>query len=64
LYIWPGTNPRLPSDIIGLGNRIGNAVFRKQIRLQSESIPADICLGVVIAGVNVLIGIALIIAFI
>jgi hypothetical protein len=30
----------------------------------SESIPADISLGVVIAGVNVLIGIALIIAFI
>jgi len=39
-------------------------VLRKQIRLQSESIPADISLGVVIAGVNVLIGIALIIAFI
>ncbi len=30
----------------------------------SESIPADTSLGVVIAGVNVLIGIALIIAFI
>jgi len=62
LYFRPGTNPRLPSGVIGLGNRIGNAVFRKQIRPQSESIPADI--GVVIAGVNVLIGIALIIAFI
>ena len=48
--------------LFGLGNRIGNAVFRKQIRPQSESIPADI--GVVIAGMNVLIGIALIIAFI
>jgi len=64
LYFRPGTNPRLPSGVIGLGNRIGNAVLRKQIRLQSESIPADISLGVVIAGVNVLIGIALIIAFI
>jgi len=39
-------------------------VFRKQVGIQSESIPADISLGVVIAGVNVLIGIALIIAFI
>jgi hypothetical protein len=39
-------------------------MFRNQIRLQSESIPAVISLGVVIAGVNVLIGIALIIAFI
>ena len=48
--------------LLGLGDRIGNAVFRKQIKLQSESIPADI--GVVIAGMNVLIGIALIIAFI
>ncbi len=34
-----------------------------QVR-KSESIPAVISLGVVIAGVNVLIGIALIIAFI
>jgi len=63
LYIWPGTNPRLPSDIIGLGNRIGNAVLRKQIRLPSESIPADICLGVMIVGVNTLIVIGLFIVF-
>ncbi len=33
-------------------------------KFESESIPAVISLGVVIAGVNVLIGIALIIAFI
>jgi len=38
-------------------------VLRKQIRLPSESIPADICLGVMIAGVNILIGIAFIIVF-
>ncbi len=49
--------------LLGPGNRIGNAVFRKQIRLQSESIAADICLGVVITGVNILIGIAFIIVF-
>jgi hypothetical protein len=40
-----------------------NAVFRKQIQVQSESIPADICLGVAIAGVNTLIGIGLILVF-
>ncbi len=38
-------------------------MLRNQIKLQSESIPADISLGVVIAGVNILIGIALIIVF-
>jgi hypothetical protein len=38
-------------------------VFRKRIKLQSESIPADICLGVAIAGVNTLIGIGLILVF-
>jgi hypothetical protein len=38
-------------------------VRRKQIELQSESIMADLCLGVAIAGVNTLIGIGLIIVF-
>ena len=38
-------------------------MLRKQIKLQSESITTDICLGVVIAGINTLIGIALIIVF-
>ena len=34
-----------------------------QIKFQSESIRADLCLGVAIAGVNALIGIGLIIVF-
>jgi len=38
-------------------------VFRKRIKLQSESIQADIFLGVAIAGVNTLIGIGLILVF-
>ncbi len=38
-------------------------MFRKRIKLQSESIQADICLGVAIAGVNTLIGIGLILVF-
>ena len=38
-------------------------MFRRQIRRPSESIQADICLGVAIAGVNTLIGIGLILVF-
>jgi hypothetical protein len=38
-------------------------VFRKRIKLRSENLPADICLGVAIAGVNTLIAIALVIVF-
>ena len=38
-------------------------MFRKQITLQSESLPAVIFLGMAIAGVNTLIGIGLIIVF-
>jgi hypothetical protein len=35
----------------------------KQIKFQSESVMAGLCLGVAIAGVNTLIGIGLIIVF-
>jgi hypothetical protein len=35
----------------------------QQIKFPSEIFPADLCLGVVIAGVNTLIGIGLIIVF-
>ena len=38
-------------------------MLRKRMKLQSESIPADIFLGVAIAGVNTLIGIGLILVF-
>jgi hypothetical protein len=38
-------------------------VFRNQIKLQSESMPAVISLGVAIAGVNTLIAIGLVIVF-
>ena len=38
-------------------------VFRRQIKRRSDSIAADICLGVAIAGVNTLIGIGLILVF-
>jgi len=38
-------------------------VSARHPKFQSEELTADLCLGVVIAGVNVLIGIALIIVF-
>ena len=38
-------------------------MFRKRIQFQSESLPADICLGVAIAGLNTLIAIGLVIVF-
>ena len=41
----------------------GNAVRGKQAKFQSESIRADLFLGVAIAGINILIGIGLIIVF-
>jgi len=60
----PGTIPRFLLDVFGQEKTAWkNAVFRRQIRLQSESIAADICLGVAIAGVNTLIGIGLILVF-
>jgi hypothetical protein len=40
-----------------------NAVRGKQTKFQSESIRADLCLAVAIAGINILIGIGLIIVF-
>jgi hypothetical protein len=42
---------------------MGNAVRRKQIDRDSDSLPADLFLGVTIAGVSTLIGIGLIIVF-
>jgi hypothetical protein len=48
----------------GQDNRVGkSAVRRKQIKFQSESLTAALCLGVAIAGVSTLIGIGLIIVF-
>jgi hypothetical protein len=38
--------PRLQRDVNWAGQSHRNSVLRKQIRLQSESIPADLCLGV------------------
>jgi hypothetical protein len=64
LHIRAGTNSPLPRGQSGRPFCIGKRSVRQPFKFQSESIPADVCLGVLIAGVNVLIGIALIIAFI
>jgi hypothetical protein len=57
--------PRPRPDANFGGGTIGreSALHGKQIKFQSESVMADLCLGVAIAGMNTLIGIALIIVF-
>jgi hypothetical protein len=63
LSIAVGTIAGFPREL-GVGRSRGeNAVGGKQTKLQSESIRADLCLGVAIAGINILIGIGLIIVF-
>lgn len=55
---------RVARESLGLKqSRRESAVRGKPIKFQSESITADLCLGVAIAGINILIGIGLIIVF-
>jgi hypothetical protein len=64
LSIAVGTIAGFPCESLGVEqSRGGNAVRGKQTQFQSESIRADLCLGVAIAGINILIGIGLIIVF-
>jgi hypothetical protein len=64
LCIAAGTITAFPRDSWRLGqSRRESAVSRKQIKFQSESLTAALCLGVAIAGVSTLIGIGLIIVF-
>jgi hypothetical protein len=64
LCIAAGTIAGFPRDSWRLGqSRRESAVRRKQIKFQSESLTAALCLGVAIAGVSTLIGIGLIIVF-
>ena len=64
LCIVAGTIAGFPRDSWRLGqSRRERAVRWKQIKFQSESLPADLCLGVAIAGVNTLIVIGLFIVF-
>src|SRR3979490_1264501 len=58
LCIAAGTIAGFPRDSWGSGqSRRENAVRGKQIKFQSESLTAALCLGVAIAGVSTLIGI-------
>jgi len=59
MYISPERIPRLLLD----AHTARKAVLGKQIKFQSESLTADLCLGVAIAGVNTLIVIGLFIVF-
>ena len=64
LCIAAGTIAAFPRDSWRSGqSRRESAVRRKQIKFQSESLTAALCLGVAIAGVSTLIGIGLIIVF-
>ena len=64
LSIAVGAIAGFPRESLGVGQSRGeNAVRGKQTKFQSESIRADLCLGVAIAGINILIGIGLIIVF-
>ena len=57
LWVAAGTITGLPRESLGLKqSRRESAVRGKLIKFQSESITADLCLGVAIAGINTLIG--------
>jgi hypothetical protein len=57
LWVAAGTITGLPRESLGLKqSRRESAVRGKPIKFQSESITADLCLGVAIAGINTLIG--------
>jgi hypothetical protein len=59
-----GTIAPLPRDSLCAGPiAIGSAMRGKQLEFHSDSVKADVCLGVVIAGVSTLVGVGLIIAF-
>ncbi|SRR5258706_9829044 len=64
LYIAVGTIAAFPRESLGVGQwRRENAVRRKQIKFQSESVMADVCLGITVAGLYILVGMGLIIVF-
>jgi hypothetical protein len=49
--------------IAGFPRERESAVRRKQIKFQSESVMADVCLGVTVAGLYTLVGMGLVIVF-
>jgi hypothetical protein len=59
----PGTIGRFPRDPPEVRIAWGSAVDGKQIRFQYESLTAELCLGMAVAGVSTLIGIGLVIVF-
>ena len=64
LCIAAGTIAGFPRESLGLGQwRRESAVRGKQIKFQSESVMADVCLGVTVAGLYALVGMGLTIVF-
>jgi hypothetical protein len=63
-YIEAGTINRFPRDLFGLETIAWrSAVPDRQIKLQPESVMADVYLGVTVTGLYTLVGMGLIIAF-
>jgi hypothetical protein len=64
LCIAAGTIAGFPREVMGLGQWHREcAVDSKQIKFQSESVMADVCLGVTVAGLYTLVGMGLTIVF-
>ena len=65
LYISPGTIPRLTRDVFGIDNGVGKRQMQlRQFKPPSESVMANVCLGVAVASVNTLIGIGVVVLLI
>jgi hypothetical protein len=58
LYIFLGTKPRFPRDLLG-----GTLPSLEQIKLQKESVMGGLYLGVAVTGAEALVAMALVIAF-
>jgi hypothetical protein len=63
LCLVAGTIAGFPRDPLQVTITWGSAVDGKQIRFQYESLTAELCLGMAVAGVSTLIGIGLVIVF-
>ena len=64
LYISFGTKPRLPRDVFGWDNCTRKtAMSVRQFKLQKESVMAGLYLGVAVTGLNALVAMAVVIAF-
>jgi hypothetical protein len=62
LNIYPGTNPDLPLDVVGQGTG-RTLMVRKKIKFPSADVMGGLYLGVAVTGVEALVAMGLVIAF-